>query len=684
MTQTSDALVCVDVFSRGDVDRDAMTSPDPEQPPAKLPQPRDPKRALHIVGEFAHGVREVAHCEIRLRDGTRLAARMWLPQVAPNVRVPAVLEYLPYRKGDGTAIDDPTRHRYFAGSGFASVRVDIRGSGDSDGELRDEYSAIELSDAAEVINWLASQAWCNGRVGMIGISWGGFNALQVAALAPAALCAVISVCSTDDRFADDAHYAGGAVLARDMLGWAMTLLALNAQPPDPATVGARWSELWQQRLDATPAFIDTWLSHPTRDDYWRHGSVCENYAAIRCPVLVVGGWADGYTNAVLRLLDGLDAPCRGIIGPWAHQYPHAGRPGPSIGFLQEAVRWWDQWLNGIDRGVMREPKLRVWLQRYTTPQPQTWPGEWLGSDLQAKAFESRELYLVDAALLHAPAATSTLTLPDDLAHGAAAGLWCPFSPADLASDQRPDDAVSALFDTVPLDADLVLLGAPALVIEIDAALPGAQVVARLCEVAPNGASLLLSWGVQVLQGTGTARVQLNAVGHRLRAGHRLRLALASSYWPVVWPATGVPAPCIGTGVSRLVLPVWRCPGTPVAFAEPECAEAAAFTLLRKGSSTTFDGGAGRRADHGRIRHANDMETDRVVSDVMTLHDGVPAIRCSRRYELARGDWQTRIEVTGAMSGDRDGFDVRVELLASLGEERWADRSWRFRIPRWPA
>ena len=170
-------------------------------------------------------------------------------------------------------------------TGFASVRVDIRGSGDSDGVLSDEYSAIELSDAVEVIDWLAAQPWCNGRVGMIGISWGGFNALQVAALAPPALCAVISVCSTDDRYADDVHYVGGAVLARDMLGWAMTLLALNAQPPDPVTVGARWRELWQQRLDATPAFIDTWLSHPTRDDYWRHGSVCENYAAIRCPVL---------------------------------------------------------------------------------------------------------------------------------------------------------------------------------------------------------------------------------------------------------------------------------------------------------------------------------------------------------------------------------------------------------------
>ena len=209
---------------------------------------------------------------------------------------------------------------------------------------------------------------------MMGISWGGFNSLQVAALAPPALRAVISVCSTDDRYNDDVHYQGGAVLAREMLGWAMTMLGFNAKPPDPQVVGERWRELWQQRLDGTPAFIDTWMAHPQRDAYWRHGSICEDYSAIRCPVLMVGGWADGYTNTVMRVLNGLDVPCRGIIGPWAHQYPNAGRPGPAIGFLQEAVRWWDHWLNDRDRGVLDTPKLRVWMQRHTAPQPKTVAG----------------------------------------------------------------------------------------------------------------------------------------------------------------------------------------------------------------------------------------------------------------------------------------------------------------------
>src|SRR5262245_47865407 len=293
---------------------------------------------MRVVTEYPFRVLEIPNVFIDL--GTvRLAARMWLPET--ELPVPAILEYLPYRKGDGTAIDDAARHGYFAGHGFAAVRVDMRGSGDSDGVLLDEYTQTELDDAVAVIGWLAAQPWCNGNVGMIGISWGGFNALQVAALAPPALRAIVSVCSTDDRYADDVHYVGGAVVARDMPGWAMTMLAFNARPPDPEVVGARWREMWQQRLDTTPAFIEGWLAHPQRDAYWRHGSVCENYAAIRAPVLVVGGWADGYTNAVLRLLDGLTAPTRAIIGPWAHNWPHMAAPGPTIGFLGEAVRWWD-------------------------------------------------------------------------------------------------------------------------------------------------------------------------------------------------------------------------------------------------------------------------------------------------------------------------------------------------------
>jgi putative CocE/NonD family hydrolase len=638
---------------------------------------------VEVIRDLPYRVRVVPHCYIPLSDGTRLAARLWLPEDVEMQPVAAILEYLPYRKGDGTAIDDATRHGYFAGHGFASVRVDIRGSGDSDGVLADEYSAAELADACEVIAWLAVQPWCNGRVGMLGISWGGFNALQVAALAPPALRAVISVCSTDDRYADDVHYVGGAVLARDMLGWAMTLLALNARPPDPATVGEDWRALWQQRLDETPPFIDAWLAHPTRDAYWRHGSVCEDYAAIRVPVLMVGGWADGYTNAVPRILQNLTAPVRAIVGPWAHHWPNAGAPGPDIDFLGEAIRWWQQWLNGTERGVLEVPPLRVWLQRHTAPQPKLWPGRWVGTDLEPESIDVRELHLDVAShgLLEAAAEGADTSLPWDAAHGSAAGAWCPFSPADLARDQREDDARCLCFDSAPLAEALILLGRPAMLVDVAKGPKDAQVVARLCEVAPDGSSLLLSWGVVVLTGDAAqVKLELNCVGHELCAGHRLRLALGSSYWPMLWPPYHRETAVLRAAGCRLRLPVWRGDGVAVAFEPARCAPPPAYDVLRK-ASVTHPSATVRRVDQGRVRHANGMTVDSVGCDDVRWSGAQARVICSRSIEMARDAWSSRIEVTGEMADTADGFAVSVQMDATLGGAPVTQRRWQFRFPR---
>src|SRR3954453_14578403 len=318
----------------------------------------------------------VDHTWIPLSDGTRLAARLWLPDEEP---VPAILEYLPYRKGDAFAARDNRHHTYFAEHGFAGVRVDLRGSGDSDGLLEDEYLPQEQQDALEVIAWLAAQPWCSGTVGVIGISWGGFNGLQVAARRPPALKAVVTMCSTEDRYADDVHYAGGCVLGVDMLQWAATMLTLCAMPPDPAAVGHGWRATWLDRLDRAVPMVEAWLAHQRRDAYWRHGSGCEDYAAIEAPVYAVGGWADGYSNAVPRLLEGLPGPCKGLIGPWSHMFPQDGEPGPTIGFLQECVRWFDQHLKGIDTGIMQEPKLLAWMQDVVPPAGHhaVRPGPWV-------------------------------------------------------------------------------------------------------------------------------------------------------------------------------------------------------------------------------------------------------------------------------------------------------------------
>lgn len=255
---------------------------------------------------------------IILKDGTRLAARIWMPDGAEKDPVPAVFEFLPYRKRDGTSLRDESTYPVFAAAGIAGVRVDIRGSGESGGVIDGEYTECELANACELIAWIAAQPWSNGSIGMMGISWGGFNSLQVAALRPPALKAVISIASTVDRYNDDIHYKNGCHLSAQ-LSWAATMLGYQSRPPDPALVGERWKEMWLERLAGEPFFMEEWLAHQRRDDFWRHGSISEDFSSVQIPTLVIAGWADGYRNTPLMAVEGLGKKAKALIGPWGPQ-----------------------------------------------------------------------------------------------------------------------------------------------------------------------------------------------------------------------------------------------------------------------------------------------------------------------------------------------------------------------------
>ena len=292
---------------------------------------------------------EVRDTWIELSDGVRLFARIVLPIDAETDPVPALLEYLPYRKCDGTALRDARHHPWYAGHGYASVRVDMRGSGDSEACSSTSTSRRSRSTASRSSPGSPRSRGARGAVGMFGISWGGFNALQIAARRPPALQAVISLCSTDDRYADDVHYMGGCVLEPRCSAGRRPCSACNARPPDPRVRRRALARDVAGAARGNAAVRRDLARHQRRDAYWKQGSICEDYAAIECPVYTVGGWADGYTNA-----DPADArrpaacPRKGLIGPWAHGYPQLGAPGPQIGFLQEALRWWDHWLKGDD------------------------------------------------------------------------------------------------------------------------------------------------------------------------------------------------------------------------------------------------------------------------------------------------------------------------------------------------
>ncbi|MFK7879025.1 CocE/NonD family hydrolase [Roseobacter sp.] len=499
--------------------------------------------------ETLHDIEDLPDFGITLSDGCRLSARVWRPVDASDNPVPVILEYLPYRKRDGTADRDALTHPWFAERGYACVRVDMRGNGDSEGLMLDEYAPQELNDAVEVISQLAAAPWCNGNVGMMGISWGGFNGLQVASMAPEPLKAVITLCSTVDRFADDIHYKGGCLL-NENLGWGATMWSYSSRAPDPA-LRDNWREMWLERLENEPFLPSTWLRHQRRDVYWQHGSVIENYAAIKAKVLAIGGWGDAYKNAVPQLIEALPG-AKGIIGPWVHKYPHFAAPEPRIGFLQEALRWWDHWLKGTDNGVMDDPDYRAYLMHGIPPA--RWyterPGQWIAEEYGATShIPPRRLHLTDRGLSDTSGwLTASIASPLDC--GAESGEYCAiWLGPEMPGDQRQDDALSACFDTAPLDVDTDLVGAPRVKLELQCDSPHGQIAVRLCDVAPDGASTRITYGLLNLThrldparpepmkpGETTAiELKLDHVAYRVPEGHRLRVAVSNSYWPLVWP-----------------------------------------------------------------------------------------------------------------------------------------------------
>lgn len=678
--------------------------------------------------------------------GVELYARIWRP--VTDEPVPVLLEYLPYRLGDWTAPRDAQRHPWYAGHGYASVRVDVRGHGNSDGLPGDEYDETELADGAAVIDWLAAQPWSTGRVGMFGISWGGFNSLQLAARAPEALKAIVTVCSADDRYDNDVHYMGGSVLAVDMHAWAATMLAFACRPPDPAHVGDRWREMWQERLESVDPFIHTWLAHQSRDDYWRRGSVCEDYGAIKAAVLAVGGWHDPYRDTVLRLVEHLpresSAPVRGLIGPWSHQYPDRGLPpGPAIGFLQETLRWWDRWLKDetpagrvgagepaqrAERDVMAEPLLRSWISASHPPATvyRELPGRWAGED----AWPSPNVRMTRYAL----PGSGTVLVRSPQHTGVDAGRYFPFgNDADLPPDQREEDGRSVCFDVAVPDAAVEILGRPRVRLRLTSDVPRGQVIARLCDVAPDGSSTLVTRGVLNLAARhGRHRVadwtpgatedvtfELNGIGHTFPPGHRVRLALSSAYWPWIWPQPGSEAGwSITAEESVLELPVRETPVRPTPAGGEETAARPALSFeapeqaepLGVHTPEPAEGTPEQRPERVVTRDVAAgtwrLEVDPRYGGTRVYPDGLEFTEDAlETYEIdeadplaarTRSDWsirlrrpglgwdariRTRSEIRTEPSADGADFVTRNEVVCREGETEVFRRTWERRIPR---
>ena len=675
---------------------------------------------MKTVTDFPRQVRVIENEWIPLPDGTRLAARIWLPLDAERAPVPALLEYLPYRKRDFMRSRDGPMHHYFAGHGYASVRVDIRGAGDSDGVTLDEYTKQEHDDATAVIAWLAAQPWCTGAVGMFGISWGGFNSLQVAARAPEALKAIVTLCAADDRYADDAHYMGGCLLNENLV-WGTAFLMYNALPPDPEIVGERWREMWRERLEASVLFPAHWLRHQRRDAYWQHGSVCEDYAAIRCPVYAIGGWADAYSNAVPRLLERLNVPRKGLIGPWSHSFPHNSLPGPSIGFLQEVLRWWDHWLKGIDTGIMNEPMFRAWMQDSVPPQGQYQirPGRWVAERAwPSPRIERMRLALdADGSLAARGARAKRLEIHSPPATGITSGDWCAFGRAgEMPIDQRADDGHSLIFDSAPLATSLEILGAPMLRLVFDSNRPVAQAIVRLNDVFPDGTSARVTYGVlnlthrqnhespaPIVPGERCAAdIRLNDIAHSFPAGHRIRIAIATSSWPLVWPAPEPVTLGVHVGASMLDLPV-RPPdlgdAEPRLFAPPEEGPGESVRVrvssslqrtierdVRTGDLVYRIFNEGGEFDGAALVHFEeiDLQVGFAVCQCYRIGASDPlsaGAEITAHATLRRKRWTPELRSRVELRTTKEDFIVTAHLTASEGNDDIFTRTWHETIRR---
>ena len=638
-------------------------------------------------------------------DGVELSATLFFPTEGEGPW-PALLEALPYRKDDATSSSRPY-YGSLADGGYVMCWLDIRGTGSSGGIATDEYTAIERADLVTVIDWLATRSWSLGTVGMFGTSYGGFNSLQVALEQPPALKAIVPIFASDDRYADDVHYYGGALKQLDVVDYPTYMVAMNALPPVPALWGAGWRDEWQRRLEDTEPWFLTWLAHQHRDDYWRYGSAREDIERIRAATMIVAGWADGYTNIALRSLPRMQAPTRLLLGPWSHGAPETCRPGPNIDFTAELLRWFDRWLKGIDNGIDTEPPIVVYQQRSTEPDPlrSEVRGEWrFEPTWPPDRLRPTALRLADATV--GPLG-DTLHVRGDV--GATAWISCAGGlPWGQSADQRPDEERSLTYTWEPLSDDLEILGHPRLRVRVTCDRPTAFVSAKVTDVFPDGASSLVVRGMANLAQRPTDAaatpivpgepieldLELEAIAWTFEAGHRIRLDIAGADWPNAWPPPYAATLGFDRSDAELELPVLEGP-TPTT--EPPGIR----TVLGRQHSTDSDDDGWWRWDVerdpttgmqvARTGYGGRTEADEDTFAYRDRYEGVvgvspddPGVAFAEgegEFEIVFPEATVRTASRVRLDSDAETYRLSIELTAfEDGRERFRKR-WERTIPR---
>lgn len=671
---------------------------------------------------------------IPARDGVELSANLWLPVArgasadGPRARFPAILEMIPYGKDSWRRNADVARGTYFAQRGFAFCRVDVRGTGSSGGIALDEYTADETRDGYDCVEWLAAQSWCSGAVGMWGISYGGFTSIQVAKLRPPHLKAIVPVMATDDRYRTDVHYIGGCVTASELSQYAVSQVAMNAMPPDPAFRPDTWRADWLARLEATPPWLFEWLRQQHDGPYWRQGSLAPEYDGIEAAILNIGGWMDSYVDAAFRMQERCSAPSRTIVGNWVHSLPASAAPGPNLDELHEMARFFDRWLNGVANGADLEPPL-VWFEReYAEPEPfpASLPGRWRAAEafphpavaIGAWSFAAGERPLIGRLLGQGQGGGRAEDF-ESFRHRPTIGTRASLSwgaggpPSGLARDLRPDESLGPTFTSDPLEAPLSILGVPEVIVHVDVSAPVATLVARLTDVTPDGTSAQVSAGILNLAHRQSRErpaplvpgqveevgIELRPAGYRFLPGHRIRVSIASAAWPVIWPSPFPATLRLHHGnrtPSRLLLPVIPAAGgagdlPPPSFKTippdlPEVGEEGLVdapvwritddVIADTVTVSIHDGGEVVLHDGRRLYAAETLE--------LTASDSNPAVASLHAdvdYRWQEHTFEAEIRARARQTSTADAFGLAVELGVDVDGERFFQRRWSESIAR---
>lgn len=521
---------------------------------------------------------------LRMEDGVRLSATLFKPVAKQEgEKFPVLFEFLPYRKDDSFYLRDYPLYSYFARRGYVSVKVDIRGTGSSEGAVPPrEYSERELEDAGECIRQLSEAPWSNGNVGMWGISWGGFNAIQVAMRRPPGLRAILAMDAADDLYHDDVHYIDGAFHVDQYELSIDTDLGLPRWPDY-----ALDADYFETRFNAYPWFL-TYLKQQKDGEFWRNNSLRWNYSSIQVPVYLIGGLLDGYRDSIPRMLENMNVPIKAVIGPWPHAWPDNGVPGPNYEWRREVVRWWDYWLKGKDTGIMEEPRFAVFVRDAHLPdaQLQMTPGHWRYEEWPIQRTDWVKLYPGEGHRLKLSAGDSWI---DRLKYVPSSGIAALYWWGDPTGDMRRDDAESLVYDSEVLDETKEVIGFPRVFLHVSADAKLAHWAVRLEDVHPDGSVSLVTGGV--LNGAQrNSRLfpeylipgevyeldfPLHFTTWTFKPGHRIRLAISNALFPMIWPT---PFPMttrlfLGTDATRLELPVIPFAQRPIPnFPPPEARE----------------------------------------------------------------------------------------------------------------